>query len=82
MTTKGSIGTLAEQIVNEVKSESLTKLAQTEFVKVAEKAPNPKTAVGQLLHKIAADLRASSGSDDAVTIGDVKEFLREVGYAG
>jgi len=82
MTTKGTIGDIAEAIVNEVKAESLTKLAQTQFVKEASQTPNPKTAIGKLLHKVAGDLRRSPKGTDVVSVGDVREFLREVGHAG
>jgi hypothetical protein len=75
----GSIGQIAEQIVNEVRQNALIKVAQHEVVKEASKRPNPKTDIGKLLYKAAAELRRE-GND--VTVADVQNFLAEVGHAG
>ena len=74
----GTIGKLAEQIVEDVKQNALTKIAQHEVVREASRNPAPKTEIGKLLHKVAQDLRSKS---DDVTVGDVQNFLDEVGHA-
>jgi hypothetical protein len=75
----GSIGKLAEEIVEGVKQNALLKIAQHEVVKEASQRPNPKTEVGKLLLKVAQDLRSKS---EDVTVSDVQDFLNEVGHAG
>lgn len=74
----GSIGQLAEKIVDEVKQNALTKIAQYEVVKEASKRPNPQTEIGKRLLKLAVDLREIS---EDVTVKDVQNFLKEVGHA-
>jgi len=74
----GKIGQMAEQIVEEVRQNALTKIAQHEVVKEASKRPNPKTDIGKLLYKAAAELRQDIGD---VTVSDVKKFLSETGNA-
>lgn len=75
----GSIGTLAEEIVESVKQNALIKIAQHEVVKEASQNSVPKTEIGKLLLKVASDLRRES---EDVTVADVKSFLDEVGHAG
>lgn len=75
----GAIGKMAEQIVEEVRQNALLKIAQHEVVKEASTRPNPKTEIGKLLHKFAAEIRSVRGD---VTVADVKKFLAEVGHAG
>jgi hypothetical protein len=72
----GSIGKLAEEVVQEVKNLKLEKLA--EFKKTAADASHPKleTEIGAALQKLAADLRSKS---NVVTVSDVVNFVNEVG---
>lgn len=75
----GSIGKLAEEIVEGVKQNALLKIAQHEVIKEASAQPHLKTEVGKLLHKVAQDLRRKS---EDVSVADVQAFLKEVGHAG
>lgn len=75
----GAIGKMAEEIVEEVRQNALLKVAQHEVVKEASARPNPKTELGKLLHKLAAEVR---NMPNDVTVADVKNFLAEVGHAG
>lgn len=75
----GSIGKLAEEIVEGVKQNALLKIAQHEVIKTASAQPHFRTEAGKLLRKVAQDLRSKS---EDVTVADVKAFLKEVGHAG
>jgi len=75
----GSIGKIAEEIVETVKQNGLLKIAQYQIVKEASQHPNPKTEIGKLLFKAAEDLRSKSAD---VSVAEVKDFLNEVGHAG
>lgn len=76
---EGSIGNLAEQVLDEVRSNKLTKLAQHEIVKEAAARPNVTSPLGQALLKVAAGLR---DQNDDVTVADVENLVREVNDAG
>ena len=69
---KSSIETLAEEVLQEVKSAKLTKLAQHQFVKESAKKPNITTNIGKALVKLAEDLRSNSGS---ITAKDLEDFV-------
>jgi len=69
---KGSIGTLSEEVLQEVKSAKLTKLAQHQLVKEAAMKPTIQTNIGKALIKLADDLRSNSGG---ITVKDVEDFL-------
>ena len=73
--TNGSIGNLAEEILNEVKKENLVKLAEYRIFKNAAEHAPAETEIGQLLQKVASLLRSHS---DNVTVGDVESFLGEL----
>lgn len=74
----GSIGELAEQVLQEVKSEKIVKLAQHRILKEAQAKPVMHTKVGKTLMKLAADLR-SEPTD--LTVSDVENFVNEAGNA-
>ena len=68
----GSIGNLAEQVLEEVRSEKLVKLAQVQTVDVDGKKPRMRTEIGKALYKAAQALRSG---DTEVTVGDVEDFV-------
>lgn len=68
----GSIGKIAEELLSDVKSNKLIKLAQQTIIKEATVRPAPTTDVGKLLHKLAEEVR--SGRVE-VSIADVKQFV-------
>ena len=68
----GSIGDLAEQVLREVKSDKLVKLAQYKVLKEAQEKPKMRTKVGQALMKLAEELR---NEPEDITIGDLEDFL-------
>ena len=74
----GSIGELAEQVLQEVKSDKLTKLAQHHILKEAQAKPVMHTKVGKTLIAMAEDLR--SGSED-ISLGDFENFISEASNA-
>lgn len=68
----GSIGTLTEEILQEVRSAKLTKLAEHQMIKEAcEKRP-PRTELGKQLLKLASELRSMG---DEVTVDDLQKFV-------
>jgi proline dehydrogenase len=68
----GSIGTLTEEILHEVRSAKLTKLAEHQMIKEAcEKRP-PTTELGKQLLKLATELRAMG---DEITVDDLQKFV-------
>lgn len=74
----GSIGEIAEQVLDEVRSSKLTKLAQHKVLKEAGSKPIIRTEVGKLLLKLAEEVR--HGSTD-ITAEDLDAFLSGVGDA-
>ena len=74
----GSIGEIAEQVLEEVRNSKLTKLAQHEILKEAQVVPVVRTEVGKLLMKLSEDVK--SGSAD-ITTGDLETFLSGVSDA-
>jgi hypothetical protein len=74
----GSIGEIAEQVVAEVRSSKLTKLAQHQTLKEAQSQPVVRTSVGKLLMKLAEDVK--HGSTD-ITTEDLESFLSGVSDA-
>ena len=68
----GSIGNLAEQVLREVRSGELTKLAQHEILRDTERTPKLETEIGKALYKAAQELR---NNPDEITVSDVEEFL-------
>lgn len=75
----GSIGTLAEEVLNEVKKTNLVKLAEYRILKNASERQPAKTEMGRLLQKVASLLRSKS---DDVTVDDVASFVKELNNAG
>lgn len=71
----GSIGTLAEEVLSEVKSNQLLKFAEVNILKTASEHPPAQTEIGQLLQKVASALRSKS---DELTVGDVESFLGSI----
>lgn len=74
----GSIGEIAEQVLEEVRNSKLTKLAQHEILKEAQAKPVVRTEVGKLLMKLAEEVKA--GSTD-ITTEDLETFLSGVSNA-
>ena len=68
----GSIASLADQVLAEVAQGERSKEAQLAAVRAAS-AP-PPSDLGELLHKVAAELRAAPS--DEVTFGDIEDYLR------
>jgi len=69
---ESSIGNLAEEVLQEVKSDKLVKIAQYKMLKEAK--PVMRTQIGKTLMKLATDLRTAP---DDVTVGDLERFLAE-----
>lgn len=74
----GSIGALAQEVLDEVRKTNLVKVAERQILKTASSKTPAKTEIGQLLQKVASRLRSKS---DEVTVGDVEDFVREVSNA-
>ena len=74
----GSIGEIAEQVLAEVRSSKLTKLAQHEILKEAQATPVVRTEVGKLLMKLSEDMRSVSAD---ITTDDLETFLSGVSDA-
>lgn len=74
----GSIGYIAEQVLQEVKSEKLVKIAQHQMVKEAQEKPVMHTEIGKTLMKLAEDLRDDS---EGVTVGEFESFISEANDA-
>ena len=68
----GSIGKLAEEVLAEVKSGALTKLAEHAILEGAEEQAKNQTTLGQALSKLASSLRSKSAG---VTVDDLKSFV-------
>jgi len=72
----GSIGQIAEEVLQHVKDGGLTKLAEHVIVKEAEKKVAARTELGQAALKLATLLRSNTGSD--VTLDELKQFIASV----
>lgn len=72
----GSIGKLAEEVLQEVKSGKLVKLAQHKILEEAE--PVMHTKIGKTMMELASDIRNKS---DGITVGDLENFVAEVDNA-
>jgi hypothetical protein len=70
MKTRKSIATVSNEILAEVEREEQTKLAQDAAAEAA--TPRFESAIGELLHKVAEDLRAVPSQ---VTYNDLEMFL-------
>jgi len=69
----GTIGQLADELIREVKTGKLVKLAEHKLLKEAESKVGAKTDLGKALLKMATALRSKSG--DKVSMDDLKAFL-------
>lgn len=74
----GSIGNLAEQVLQEVKGQKIVKLAQHRILQESQDKPVMHTEVGKNLMKLAEDLRNES---DDVTVAELETFLNEAANA-
>jgi len=74
----GSIGEIAEQVLAEVRSSKLTKLAQHRILKEAQAMPVVRTEVGKLLMKLSEDVKSCSTD---ITTDDLETFLSGVSDA-
>jgi len=72
---RGSIGDIAEQVLEEVRSSKLTKVAQYEILKEEESKPRARTKVGKLLLKLSEDVRL--GNED-ITVEELDAFVTGV----
>ena len=68
----GTIGTLAEQVLQEVKQGSLIKLAEYRMVKEALERPTARHPFARALLKLAEVLRRKNAD---VSIEDLQEFM-------
>jgi len=68
----GSIGTLADEVLQEVRSAKLTKLAEHQMIKEACEHPPLKSPLAQQLVKVAAELREQR---DEITVADLQQFV-------
>lgn len=69
----GSIGQLADELICEVKTGKLVKLAEHQLLKEAESKATAKTDLGNALLKLAAALR--SKASHGISMDDLKVFL-------
>lgn len=72
MRTSKSIAAISDEILAEIEDGERTKLAEIAAVHVA--TPAYETEMGELLHKVAEDLRAVPAQ---VTYNDLDMFLGE-----
>lgn len=68
----GSIGTLAEQVLDQVRQGSLVKLAEYRLVKEASEKPTGQHPFARALLKLAEVLRRKN---EDVSVGELREFL-------
>lgn len=73
----GSLTDLASEVLREVDEDAAVKTAERAIVRAV--AAEPKTEVGQLLRKAAEAVRQD---DEAVSYGDLHNFLRAGGARG
>ena len=69
-----SLRDVASEVLEEVDREANIKTAEQRIVRAV--AAEPRTDLGQLLHKVAAAVRAD---EDEVSYDDLSGFLREAG---
>ena len=69
------IGDIAEQVLEEVRSANLTKIAEHEVIQAEGRKPRPKTALGAALLKCAEDLRSMN---EDITVEELQGFLGRV----
>lgn len=74
----GSIGDIAEQVLEEVRSAKLTKLAQHHILKEAETKPAVQTEIGKFLLKLSEEIRNDTLD---ITTQDLENFLNGVKHA-
>lgn len=72
----GSIGNLAEEVLQEVKSDKLVKIAQHKILQEAK--PTMHTSIGRTLMKLAVDIR---NAPEDVTVGELENFISEADNA-
>jgi len=72
----GSIGKIAEEVLQKVKDGELTKLAEHVIMKKAEEKMAARTELGQAALKLATVLRSSRASD--VTIAELEQFVNGI----
>lgn len=68
----GSIGQLAEQVLAEVKSGAMTKIAEVQLLNQAEETAKVQTELGKSMMKLAASLRSKTSS---ISMDELKNFL-------
>ncbi len=66
---------IADEVLREVDQAAFTKQAEREAVRAV--AAEPKTEIGQLIHKVAEAVRQDA--NDAVTYEDLAQFLARGG---
>lgn len=69
----GSIGQIAEEVLQEVKDGKLVKLAEHVIVEEAEKKASAQTPLGRAALKLAAVIRSNAGS--SVTVNELQQFV-------
>jgi len=69
------IGDIAEQVLDEVRSAGLTKIAEHQIVRAESAKPRARTELGTALLKVAEELRSA---DNDITVGDLTGFLNGV----
>lgn len=69
----GSIGRIAEEVLQEVKNGKLVKLAEHVIVEEAEKKASAQTPLGRAALKLAAVIRSNASSD--VTVDELRQFV-------
>lgn len=74
----GSIGKLAEQVLQEIRSDKIVKLAQYQMIKEAQEKPRMHTEIGRVMMKLAEDLRGEFGD---VTVSEFENFINEADNA-
>jgi len=68
----GSIGVIAEQLLEEVRNGALTKIAEVEMLKTAEAKGVTRTEVGSALKKLAVALRSKNSH---ISMDELRTFL-------
>jgi len=72
----GSIGQIAEEVLQEVRDGKLTKLAEHVIVEEAEKKAAAQTPLGKAALKLASVIRSNANSD--VTVNELKQFVDRI----
>jgi hypothetical protein len=68
----GSIGQLAEQVLAEVKSGAMTKIAEVQILNLAEETARVQTVLGKSMVKLATSLRSKTSG---ISMDELKNFL-------